>query len=269
MKNQEILIENQVYEFSGESDDYYFNNLTSFYLDNSKLEEYLSFGQVNNRICLDIGANIGLTAILMSHYNKQGKVYAFEPSPINLQHLHNNIKVNNIKNTSVLESAVGNVNGFTNFNLPVIGAHSTVNREKLKDQNYAKVQISTLDKWVDAQNIDQIDLIKIDVEGFEPQVLKGAIQTIIKHKPNIWMEFNSITTIFESRLSPLIFAEVIWNLFDVFSIEKDQGRKTINDPREFAYLNIIEHGCIDDILLVLKTDISADRFHENIDKICF
>lgn len=180
-----IAFENTEYLFYGESNDAYFIDLPTFNTDNFHLEAFLAQNQTKAFNCLDVGANIGLTAVLMAHYNPNGNVYAFEPGPLNFKNLSRNILENPLSNLYAIEKAVGSGKGFVNFNIPACGAHSTVLRLEPNNQNYAKVEIVSLDEWIVETNIGSIDLIKIDVEGFEAEVLKGAANTIFMNKPYV------------------------------------------------------------------------------------
>jgi FkbM family methyltransferase len=255
-----ITIGNSQFEFSGEESDPYFKDLPIFNTGNNQLQRYVSKHVAGSSICLDIGANIGLTSVLMSHYNPNGRVYSFEPSPINLQHLRDNIQRNTSGNVEIISSAIGSADGFVNFQTPQAGANSTVIRGDASGLPYTKVPLITVDGWVAKKGVSAVDFIKIDVEGFEPEVLIGAAETITRLKPKLYMEFNSITTIFEARLSPLVFAEAIWMLFDIYTVADDGAISRLTDPRSFTYENIMSHGCIDDILMELKDGITSDQF---------
>ena len=263
--NQIIKIDNKYFNFSGNEEDAYFKDLPAFNSGNHQLEKYLSTHLTRNAVCLDIGANIGLTTVLMANFASDGKVYSFEPSPINLKYLKMNIIQNKFNNIQVIESAVGSECGFVNFIMPSqAGANSTVARNVPLDVTFSKVPVITIDNWVKSLNLNQIDLIKIDVEGFEPNVLIGAAKTITQLKPKLYMEFNSITTIFEACLSPLVFAEALWKLFDVFTVTSEGSFFKLNSAREFTFENIMSHGCIDDILLQIKDGITYKQLVRTI-----
>ncbi len=133
-------------------------------------------------VVLDIGANIGYYSILASKLvGKKGKVYAFEPDPQNIKLLYKNIKLNNCRNITVIEAALGSKKG----KLDLIQDLSNPGESKLSKKNIAnsvKVKVLTLDQFVKTEKIKKIDLIKIDVEGAEPDVLKGSIKTLRLNK---------------------------------------------------------------------------------------
>jgi tRNA1(Val) A37 N6-methylase TrmN6 len=93
-----ITYEKTEYYFCGEENDLYFIDLPIFSTDNFGLENFLAHNSTKSFNCLDIGANIGLTSVLMAHYCPNGKVYAFEPGPLNYKNLSRNIVDNQINN---------------------------------------------------------------------------------------------------------------------------------------------------------------------------
>jgi FkbM family methyltransferase len=133
---------------------------------------------------LDVGANIGFITSLCSYKTgPQGKVWAFEPNPIILTRLHKNIGNNHYPNTTLHPFALSDSNKEGYLELPEEftynqgvafvknGSHST---------NAIKIELRKLDDMVDPGAI--IDVLKIDVEGHELTVLKGAEQIIEKRQ---------------------------------------------------------------------------------------
>ena len=113
--------------------------------------------------------------------------------------------------------------------------------------------------WLAERGVGPVDFIKIDVEGFEPEVLAGAARTIVAQRPTLFMEFNSITTMFEARLNPVIFAEAIWSLFDVSLLDAEGSPQPAPTAREFVFRNITERGCVDDLVLRVKDGVTREQ----------
>ncbi len=137
-------------------------------------------------ICLDIGANIGHHTIIMSQSTgKNGHVYAFEPITYIRQQMENSLELNGIKNVTTIPDALSNKEGkMTLFINPEnVAGSSFVNDAENEKLN---VDVKTLDSY----NFEKVDFMKIDVEGFEYNVLRGAEQTIAKHHPKILFEFS-------------------------------------------------------------------------------
>lgn len=150
-------------------------------------------------ICVDIGAYIGNYTLFMANLvGPRGTVYAFEPNKETILSLNNNIALNGHENISLYDYAVGDFTGNNVFYKvdKTLGATSNstlVKNEKIAGdlKEYVKeesVKVIQLDKFLENK---KIKLIKIDVEGFELNVLKGARELISKYRPVIIMEFIS------------------------------------------------------------------------------
>ena len=138
-------------------------------------------------VVFDIGAFIGDHTIFYSNaVGEKGKVYAFEPSKEAFECLDYNL--NYKPNTFVYNMALGNTKGFVSTNEVEDNAGMNFITESEKG-----VILDTLDNFVENNNITQIDFIKIDVEGYELEVLKGAEKSINKFKPTLLIELNDLT----------------------------------------------------------------------------
>jgi hypothetical protein len=113
-----------------------------------------------------------------------------------------------------------------------------------------EVAVTTLDLLVQRLNLGRVDLVKVDVEGFELDVLKGAAHVIDTLNPRFVIEFNSYAIACNRRQSPMHLAEHILGRFGGFSVERD-GRfikvSTEKELRDFIFSNMSSRGCIDDI----------------------
>jgi len=137
-------------------------------------------------IVLDIGAHIGIHTI---HLAKIAKfVYAIEPEPNNLKLLIKNISANNVeKKVSILPYAISSIDGLVNFyvNSESTGAHHILfnNEGSMDYKTILKVKAYTLDTLLlNILGLTRIDVVKIDVEGHELEVIKGA-QKLFQHNP--------------------------------------------------------------------------------------
>jgi hypothetical protein len=100
----------------------------------------------------------------------------------------------------------------------------------------------------------RVDLIKLDVEGFEPAVLAGGTHTIEASRCPIVMEFNSWCLLTYHNFNPLAFATALADAFEVHHIDAGGERAPIGDGSVGSILqaNLIEHRCVDDLLIRLK-----------------
>jgi len=173
-----------------------------FSLDNDKIGDYISaagFYEIGNLYAfkffldtkgtlpgaaVDIGANIGNHTAFFANLFDQ--VYAFEPHPALFKILQGNLIWNSIKNTICFNLALGReakssyINQKKNFNSGTFMLGSS-------DINSHEVEITTADE-IFLNHEQVIVFVKIDVEGFEKDVLQGMKQTIKRHQPIIWFE---------------------------------------------------------------------------------
>ena len=166
--------------YVGKSIEYY-----GEYCDN----EVKMFSQIckSGDIVVEVGANIGThTLALANLVGKNGKVFAFEPQRIVFQTLCANIALNSILNTYTYQLAVGSESGVVHIpdiNYQNIGNFGGVSVDSLA--NGEKVDLIKLDDFLE---IDSLKLIKIDVEGMEVEVLKGAKRLINTYTPMLYIE---------------------------------------------------------------------------------
>lgn len=150
-------------------------------------------------VVLDVGSNIGYHSLMISKIiGNKGKIYAFEPYDKNFAILHKNILLNNTNNIKLNNIALGDKNMKGSLKVFKDYAYnSLLNLKRLPQVGTEKVRMEQLDTFVYKRKINRIDLIKIDVEGFELNVLKGAKRTLREYKPKIVCE------IFQENLNPL------------------------------------------------------------------
>lgn len=138
---------------------------------------------------IDVGANIGDTTIIAAAYTR-GKIYAFEPSPVAYPRLLENIRLNGLGDQISAEKyAVSDTDGIISFTETRASETSHIGTGEGK---LLKVKSRTLDSYAEEKNIRMIHLLKIDVEGFEVLVLKGAESLLSQHRiKHIIMELNA------------------------------------------------------------------------------
>jgi FkbM family methyltransferase len=131
---------------------------------------------------IDIGANIGTWSLYASNIvGVSGTILCFEPHPKNYNFLSQNIKLNNFNNIQTFNFGLSDSDTLLNFT----NTFDTMNHvSDSKSNNTIIVPVKKLDDFT--KNFNIIDLIKIDVEGYELFVLKGAIATLRKTKKIIF-----------------------------------------------------------------------------------
>jgi FkbM family methyltransferase len=144
---------------------------------------------------IDVGANVGnVTATLCRLVESDGLVWAIEPIPRNVKRLTELRDLNDLRQLEVLEGALASVNGRSEIRLPKSGHSGWASFTKSWDIGRTlEVVTWRLDDLVAAAPKDRrIVFVKIDVEGFELDVLRGAAETLRTHRPLVFCEFNNI-----------------------------------------------------------------------------
>ena len=208
-----------------------------------------------NALYVDIGANVGATVVAAALLRPDITIVAFEPVPSNFQLLVRNVADNGLTNCKLVNAAVGDRTGevLISDNGPwsLIGAGSV------------SVPLVTLDDYFQtAPQGRPVDLLKVDVEGYEPQVIFGAKRTIEQSRAPIFMEFNSWTLLCQG-CNPLNFAAQLWS---IFSVSDPQG-SPLPSSEVFVHDNLVKHGCVEDVVLRLNNISALRSFLFNMDPV--
>jgi FkbM family methyltransferase len=141
----------------------------------------------HNAVALDIGAHVGAVARLLAAHLERGRVYAFEPSPSTFELLQKNAAF--APNIECIPCALSEVTGSLGFqDAAPSGLRRLASEADGNGPGIISVPVTRLDDWARQQQLTRIDLIKLDVEGFEEEVLVGAQQVIAQHRPAIVFE---------------------------------------------------------------------------------
>ena len=191
-----------------------------------------------SEIILDVGANTGIYTLVSKSVNPKSKVYAFEPILFTYEKLKRNIALNNFNAMSfplALSNACGNAIVYVPDGSDLVYS-VTVNRnlncgtQKVIEQ---PIQTITLDAFVEREHIENIDLIKLDVETHEPEVLEGYQKYIRIHQPTLLIEILSDDV--GSRVEKLV--EGISYLF--FNIDENKGIRRVEKITKSDYYNYL------------------------------
>ena len=140
---------------------------------------------------LDIGANIGTHSLAFSRVFKA--VHSFEPNPHIWAQFDRNVELNAMRNIDLHRVGLADRDGVLpllmidkpNFGL---GTFSTVPQYDLPLQTVATCTIRNASSYLSELGVGTVDAIKIDVQGFEPEVLRGLAEILARDKPIIWCE---------------------------------------------------------------------------------
>ncbi|MBI3235889.1 MAG: FkbM family methyltransferase [Bacteroidetes bacterium] len=143
----------------------------------------------NDLTILDIGASFGfLTMVWSKTIASQGKIYSFEPHPFLFDILNKNINDNSISNIcSPFQYLVGDSNSVETLKLMGFTSNKYALSGKTVSEEIQVKQV-TIDDFIDCQKVEEIDLIKIDVDGSELQVLKGMRKLLKMQSPLLVVE---------------------------------------------------------------------------------
>lgn len=139
-------------------------------------------------IAYDIGANAGFYSLLMARrVGTNGRVYAFEPDPANLNFLRRHLELNGVSNVGVRVEAVADFTGEARFATDRSGYQG-----RLDSTGALRVPVVTLDRLLAVRQIEPADLVKIDVEGAELGVLRGAEKFLKRFRPVVFLATHSV-----------------------------------------------------------------------------
>jgi FkbM family methyltransferase len=180
---------------------------------------------------LDIGANIGCTALAFSSMAET--VHAFEPSPSTYALLATNTAV--APNVVTHNYGLGAKNG--SFELTFApnnrsGGYVSDQMKASEGHTVEKIVVKKLDGMLRSLNLRSVDFVKIDVEGFEASVIKGAAKMLKKYKPAVAMELNHWCLNAFQRTSVPDFLDAMRAVFPVLYAVHGDTYQDLHDPNE-------------------------------------
>lgn len=175
-------------------------------------------------VVVDVGANIGYYTLLLAKRVK--KVYAFEPDKENFEILKKNVEENSLKNVVLVNKAVGS----KNEKVGIKRNRNNYGDSKVLEGN--EIECIRLDDFMN----EKVDLIKIDVQGFEPRVIEGAKEIIKKDKPILFVESEkNIKLVGYETWSINDFAETPWPIWKGFQIKNNHGYADLWMKNKFTF----------------------------------
>jgi FkbM family methyltransferase len=153
------------------------------YLPEYELLQSLIKSLPKNFTAIDVGANIG--TVVWQLAQKAGRLYAFEPMPQLAAIINDSAAYNQFTKLHLYTKAAGSKAGFVQM---VDNENSSVINSTC-DEIGVTIEVTTLD--MEFSDYDRIDFIKVDVEGFEWEVLQGAVDILKKHRPILLIELHT------------------------------------------------------------------------------
>lgn len=135
-------------------------------------------------VALDIGANVGHHTVMLSRLvGPTGRVHAFEPDPRTFVDLRTNVQANRGANVQIINSALAAETGKAPLYRGTESMVSSLRPTVHSGIDATSVAVDTLDRWSATSQLSRIDFIKLDVEGAELAVLRGAEKTLRRWQP--------------------------------------------------------------------------------------
>lgn len=195
----------------------------------------------------DIGANIGQHALFMSMV--ADRVHAFEPwQPVRERLLHH-IQINYLNNVSVHPVGLGDESVSLPFYAPTgrnqgIGSFDSASQSK-GNSNVGELALVIGDDYLEDNSITQVDLIKVDVEGFEKAVLTGLRRTLEKNRPIVVCEITyggelAFTSLEE--LKQMFPREYVLMTFDTRKANGSKSRRRGSAAKRSGFYQLIPYN---------------------------
>lgn len=220
-------------------------------------------------VVLDIGANIGLTTLVAAEVVHRGRILAVEGAPRNVAALSRNLNAHAAGIATVIHCAVGAQQGEANFVDNSAFGH-VASAGTMIEIAGTKVPQRTIDDIVAEHELSRVDLIKLDIEGFEQDALAGARGTLARFDPVVFLEFNVLCQIALYDRNPRRFLEWLLATFPELHIWRDERLTSVRELGALGFLqsNMIEHRCNDDLVAAssperlqrLRVDLRKGRF---------
>ena len=188
-------------------------------------------------IVFDVGTNIGTIANWLANSTKH--VHGFEPHPENIEMTRDQVKLRKTKNITLSQLALSKKPGTLQLHVKSFhGHHSLGDTAASPTVEKIDVEVETVDRYCSTHGIDRIDFLKIDVEGFEDDVLEGATSMLKDHRIGF--------VLFELRHSILasvdkhakdIFTPLIENGYSIFTLDgRTLATDELENPSDADYL---------------------------------
>lgn len=165
---------------------------------------------VASTTAVDVGANVGLLTIALADgVGASGAVWACEPVPSNVARLRRNIELNDLAQVEVIEVALGDATGSTPINLADDPAFHSVGDvfEGRSTGRRIDVPLARLDDLWEERGRPSVSVVKIDTEGTETAVLRGAVRLIRACKPCLVVEAPHTAPTIAAFLQPYGYQE--------------------------------------------------------------
>ena len=184
-------------------------------------------------IAFDVGANIGCTSLLFA--NLANKVFSFEPQPTTFQFLRDNVARSRFRNIDLHNCALGSQPAEAEITCAPSNRSGAFVSNKIKagaGHLSERVVIKRLDDVFTNPNVPRVDFIKIDVEGFEKEVIAGARGVIREYQPIVVLELNHWCLNAFQRITVPDFFEYLMDTFPILLAVEGKSWLNIHDESD-------------------------------------
>ena len=212
-------------------------------------------------VVIDVGANIGYYTIPFAlHIPEKGYVYAFEPQSENYKHLNLALKKNKCTHYQTFDLGLGATQETIGISTREDGitGNAVILKESLKVkldyEETEKIEVIPFDQFVDQNDLKRCDFIKLDIEGYEIDFLKGARQSIKKFRPIIYGEFsNYYINLFNQDMKEVwqLCHELSYNIY-----------APINKRDLTKFTRINEHYGLPEDILLIPNELNGDKIDQ-------
>ena len=165
----------------------------TYFLERNMIEVWRNFAEQLD-IIFDLGANSGIYSLAAISVNPKASVFAFEPTPEIAERLRRIRQINNLHRLTIVEAAVSDRQGkstLVRFDGGADNEGMNFVVQLTTNEPTHTVKTTTLDSFCSRSRVERIDLLKIDVQGLEPHVLRGARDLLESHKiGTVFLELN-------------------------------------------------------------------------------
>jgi FkbM family methyltransferase len=184
---------------------------------------------------LDVGANIGIfTALGARLVGSEGRVIAVEPVPRNAALIERMRRGNAFANVRVVRAAASDRAGTVALRTASATSNATTPEAagvRLRQADAATVEVPAIVLDEALGDLDRLDVVKIDVEGMEPRVLRGLRRTLERFRPALITEFHPWAIERASREDPIGVLRELWSIYGAGTVlHRDGSIERIADP---------------------------------------
>lgn len=193
-------------------------------------------------VFLDIGTHVGQYTLLASKLvGPEGAIHSFEPDPDTFAHLALNVSMNNMQNVHPVQAAVSDEDGWADFYL---SSSDYMGTNSLRAPSYhsgevCKVRTISLSNYVAENNIDKIDVMKLDVEGAEIDILHSSLDILTTMKPLLIVEFNKVADMRFDHSSHNLKSLLTSLGYEILRIDSDGLRPYREENDAPSYFNVL------------------------------